>query len=136
MSRALLVEDNSLFSESFKHSLLHQFPDLEIAVATNETTARNLIEIFSPDLIFLDVHLTDGSCLDLTREVKLSSTNAIIVMLANYDIQEYKTMAHNNGADFFLSKERPLKDIINFIAEIIVLSLLRPKLIAKTIFLQ
>lgn len=104
MSKALLVGDNSPFNNFLKHSLPHQFPDLEIVEAIDESIARDLIESFSPDLIFLDIHLTNGNPLQLAREVKSSTPEAIIIMLANYYIQEYKTMGENYGADFFFIK--------------------------------
>ena len=132
MSKALLVGDNSPFSHFLRHSLPRQFPDLEIIEVTSETQARDLIESFSPDLVFLDAHLTDGNSFELSKEIKTSTSDAIIIILANYYIHEYKTMGEDYGADFFLSKEQPLNFILNFIAELIVIALLQPKNMIKT----
>jgi two-component system LytT family response regulator len=87
MIRIIIVEDEQSCSESLKRILNQNAPDAMVVAETDSVTkAIELIQGLRPDLIFLDIHLTDG----LGFEV-----------LTNTNYREFKVVfltAHDNYA--------------------------------------
>ena len=87
MIRIIIVEDEQSCSESLKRILKQNAPDAVVVAETDSVTkAIELIQGLRPDLIFLDIHLTDG----LGFEV-----------LTNTNYREFKVVfltAHDNYA--------------------------------------
>jgi two-component system KDP operon response regulator KdpE len=57
-----------------------------------------------PALLFLDIHLPDGSGLDILSRIKKDFPNLKIIMMSAYDGPREKTRAIEEGADIFISK--------------------------------
>jgi DNA-binding NarL/FixJ family response regulator len=104
MSFILIVENNDLFRRSLKEICEMYIPTLRIEEAANETEALQKIEEGPPDIIFMDIQLHGKNGLELTREIKASHPQVIIVVLTAYDLPEYEEKAIAYGADHFLVK--------------------------------
>jgi DNA-binding response OmpR family regulator len=59
---------------------------------------------FTPSLLFLDIHLPDGSGLDIIRGVKKDFPHLKIIMMSAYDGPNEQSRALEEGADIFISK--------------------------------
>ena len=57
-----------------------------------------------PGLLFLDIHLPDGSGLDSLGGIKKNFPSLKIIMMSAYDGAREKTRAIEEGADIFISK--------------------------------
>jgi len=57
-----------------------------------------------PALLFLDIHLPDGSGLDLVSRIKKDFPSLKIIMMSAYDGAREKSRAIEEGADIFISK--------------------------------
>ena len=81
-------------------------------IANTLTDCLNKLLQFSPSLIFLDIHLPDGSGLDIIRRIKSDFPSMKIIIMSAYDGTKEKGKAMEEGADIFISK--PLsRDLIN-----------------------
>lgn len=81
--------------------------------------AMDKIALVPPDLVFVDIQLPGINGLELTRMIKARNPNAIIVILSNHDLTEYRETAYRNGANYYISKESPLGDLFSLIERII-----------------
>ncbi len=66
--------------------------------------ARAALPEYAPCLIFLDVHLPDGSGLRLVEEAKNLSPPPGVVVMSAHDCVTREEAAPGKGADFFLAK--------------------------------
>ena len=65
-----------------------------------------------PALLFLDIHLPDGSGLDILGGIKKDFPSLKIIMMSAYDGPRERSRAIEEGADIFISK--PLsRDLIS-----------------------
>ena len=82
-----------------------------VAIANTLTDGlAQLIEI-KPSILFIDVHLPDGSSLDALKNIRKDHPSIKIVVMSANDGAE-KKIAIDNGADLFISK--PInKEVIN-----------------------
>ncbi len=117
--RVLIVEDSPAARESLRSALRGRFGALRIDVAAEGTEALQKMETIRPDLIFMDIRLPGENGLALTGKIKVSHPDIIIVIFTNYDLPEYREAAKREGADYFLLKDSPTKDIFKLIESIL-----------------
>lgn len=85
-------------------------------IANTLTDGLSKLKQFSPSLLFLDIHLPDGSGLDIIRGAKRDFPLMKIIMMSAYDGPKEKNKAMAEGADIFISK--PLsRDLITWSVE-------------------
>ena len=102
--RILTVDNDDSFRQILKTTLRVSLPTVAIDEATGGIEALQKIDAFLPDLIFMDIQLPGENGLTLTRKIKATHPNTIIVILTSYDKPEYREVAIRNGADRFLVK--------------------------------
>ncbi len=103
-SKTLIVEDNSTFRITFKEVLCKRFPFMVVEEAQDASEALEKVEMFLPQLVFMDVRLPGESGLELTKKIKASHPEVFIVILTDYNLPEYREAAFDSGADDFVVK--------------------------------
>jgi two-component system response regulator YesN len=105
MYKTLIVEDNATFRKTLKSILLSRFPSMVVNEAPEGTEAWKKISRAPPDLIFMDIQLPGENGLVLTRKIKGFYPHITVIILTNHDLPEYREIANQSGAEYFLSKE-------------------------------
>lgn len=102
--RAIIVEDESAASRRLVRLLNETAPHLkveEVLETVSDTVAwLNLHQ--QPDLMFCDIHLADGSCFSIFRQVETKCPVIFITAYDQYAIEAFKV----NGIDYIL---KPVK---------------------------
>jgi two-component system response regulator YesN len=120
VSRILIVEDNSTFRQTLRGLLDARFPFFHCEEAGEGKEALTKVNEFFPELIFMDIKLPGESGLELTKKIKSSHPEIIIIILTNYDLPEYRDVAMRNGADYFLSKgSSNTQDIVSLVESVV-----------------
>ncbi len=99
--KVLIVEDEVMAGNMLARTLSENFPDVEIVALTDSvrTTVSWLRSNPSPDVIFMDVALSDGDCFEIFRQVEVKSK---VVMTTAYDT--YAVKAFETGSIDYLLK--------------------------------
>jgi len=103
-NHVMLVEDNVAFRKVLRAILNAQLPSVKVSEAGGATEALDICKTDVPDLVLMDLNLADGGGLPLTRQIKLLSSDTVIVVVTNHDAPEYEAAAYQSGADGFISK--------------------------------
>ena len=119
MIRAILVEDDNEFRQCIKKIFSARYPSMQLIEAGDGMEAMSKIDLLPPDLIFMDIQLPGKNDLELTRMIKARNPNAIIVILSNHDLTEYRETAYRNGAKYYVSKDAPIGDLFSLVERII-----------------
>ena len=119
MSRALIVEDNATFRQMLKEILLDRFPEMQIAEDQDGSEIIEEIEMFRPDIVFMDIRLPAENGLDLARKVKARHPEIKVVILTSYDLPEYREAARQSKADDFVTKDSPTQDFLRLVESIL-----------------
>lgn len=99
--QSVIIEDVSSNRENLRNLLFKYCPDVDIiGEAEGVESGINLLEKASPDLVFLDVRLQDGTGFDLLE--KLENRNFEVIFVTAYD--EYALKAFQLNAIDFLMK--------------------------------
>ena len=75
--KVLIVEDEPMAQANLCRTLLREYPDMEVVGMTG--SVRETVEWLSapanrPDVIVMDVELSDGSCFEIFREEKVNAS--------------------------------------------------------------
>jgi DNA-binding NarL/FixJ family response regulator len=126
--RTLIVEDNPTFRQTLRRLLDARFPFLVCEEAGGGEEALTKVNEFLPELIFMDIKLPGESGLELTKKIKNSHPEIIIIIFTNYDLPEYRDVAMRNGADYFLSKgSSNTQDIVSLVESVVCNPNIRPE---------
>ncbi|MGN1233523.1 MAG: LytR/AlgR family response regulator transcription factor, partial [Candidatus Cryptobacteroides sp.] len=99
--KVLIVEDEPMAQANLCRTLLREYSDIEVVGMTGsvrETVAWLNNPENRPDVIFMDVELSDGDCFEIFREVEV---NARVVMTTAYDSYAVKAF-EVNSIDYLL----------------------------------
>jgi len=76
---------------------------------------------FLPNLILMDIKLRGESGLALTKQIKDKFPEIIIILLTYYDLPEYRMVAYESGADYFLGKgSSTAEEILRLVDSILI----------------
>ena len=78
----------------------------------------------------MDIRLPGENGLELTKKIKMSYPDIIIVILTSYDLPEYRQAARESKADYFVTKDSPTQDFLTLVESILPpkgIPLSRPK---------
>jgi DNA-binding LytR/AlgR family response regulator len=104
MTRALLIEDEEPAMLRLKRMIGELDPSMEIAgtLVSVKSTVEWLRRHPSPDLIFMDVQLADGSSFEVFRQVKVETPVIFVTAYDAFAVDAFKV----NGIDYLL---KPVK---------------------------
>jgi DNA-binding LytR/AlgR family response regulator len=97
--RSIIVEDEKLAAERLKRLIRKVATDIEIAAilpSIEETVSY--LEQEKPELIFMDIHLADGSSFSIFDQVKVESPIIFTTAYDEYALQAFKV----NSIDYLL----------------------------------
>jgi DNA-binding NarL/FixJ family response regulator len=121
MFKTLLVEDNLVYRSILKSALLRRFDGLKTKESSCDKGALSAVNTFGPDMVIMDIDLKCGvSGLDLIKIIKVKHPKTVVVILSHHDNLEYRTVAQENGADFFFSKSCSLENIFDCVDSVFV----------------
>jgi DNA-binding NarL/FixJ family response regulator len=118
--KTLIVEDDADFRQLLKEILSDHFPSMKLEEAVSNRQALLKTKQFSPQLIFMDTNMLNGSSLPSVKKIKKAHPETIVVALALYNIKEYEEAALLSGADYFLAKSDLTSDAIIKLVESVV----------------
>ncbi|MCJ7593503.1 MAG: response regulator transcription factor [Desulfobacterales bacterium] len=119
--KVLIVDDDDHFRQTLRELLMSRFPSFSFEEARDGKEALEKIEVFLPDLVFMDIKLPGENGLELTKKIKRTHPAMVIIILTGYDLPEYKQAAQESGADHFASKESSsAKEILGLVESILL----------------
>ncbi len=109
MTKILVVEDETSFSEALKYLLGRE--GFEVVVAETGTHALEIFDETNPDLLLLDLMLPGVSGTDVCRTIRAKSQVPIIMLTAK-DTEIDKVVGLEIGADDYVTKPYSSRELI------------------------
>ncbi|MCZ7458989.1 response regulator [Streptomyces sp. WMMC940] len=117
--RVLIVDDQAMVREGFS-VLLNAMPDIEvIGEAVNGREAVAQVDALRPDVVLMDIRMPELNGIEATREIVAADSEAKVLVLTTFDLDEYVYQALRAGASGFLLKDasaRQLADGVRVVA--------------------
>ena len=116
--RVLVVDDQTMVRAGF-HLLLADEPDIEVvAEASNGRDAVAQAARFRPDVILMDIRMPEMDGLEATRRILATDTDARVLILTTFDLDDYVFEALRAGASGFVLKDEPPEQLLGAVRTI------------------
>ena len=116
--RVLVVDDQSMVRAGFR-LLLADEPDIEVvAEASNGRDAVAQAARFRPDVILMDIRMPEMDGLEATRRILATDTDARVLVLTTFDLDDYVFEALRAGASGFVLKDEPPEQLLGAVRTI------------------
>ena len=114
-----IVEDHQLLVDAWK-SFLNNESGFKVCGASGSVEkAIDFISDLRPDIVLMDINLTDGSGIDLTQIVTNKLPKTRVIGLSIHDDMAFVKQFFSNGARGYLTKNVPGNELIIAINEVI-----------------
>lgn len=116
--RVLVVDDQTMVRAGFR-LLLADEPDIEVvAEASNGRDAVAQAARFRPDVILMDIRMPEMDGLEATRRILATDTDARVLILTTFDLDDYVFEALRAGASGFVLKDEPPEQLLGAVRTI------------------
>lgn len=117
MKRVLIVDDSEQIRERLAALLAESSQIRIVGQAGSIGEALNAVQRLEPDTVILDIRMPGGSGIDLLKEIKSRYPGIKVIMLTNFDYDQYRRQCRLLGADFFLNKTMEFEKVADTILE-------------------
>jgi DNA-binding NarL/FixJ family response regulator len=113
MKRVLIVDDSKQVRERLI-SILSEYPQVRIVgQAGNGKEALDALDDQKPDTVVLDIRLPGKSGIELLGDIKAAHPEITVIMLTNYDFEQYRKQCLQMGADYFFNKTLEFEKVVD-----------------------
>lgn len=118
--KVFVIDDSPLVRERL-HELLADIPGISLVEQVDQTsTPVEAIQAAKPDVLILDIQLTQRSGIEILEELKSSELPMVKIMLTAFPNPLYRRRCLEAGAHYFLDKAVEfdrIVDVLNSLAE-------------------
>ncbi|MEM1239070.1 MAG: response regulator [Cyanobacteria bacterium P01_H01_bin.26] len=107
--RILLVDDDEALMDRLADHLIHQ--RYAVDITGDGSSAQGYLDMFSYDLVVLDLNLPDGSGIEFCQAFRSAGYEQPILMLSATDAAQQKVQALDAGADDYVVKPFDLNEL-------------------------
>ncbi|MER6387561.1 response regulator transcription factor [Streptomyces sp. NPDC001523] len=109
--RVLIVDDQMMVREGFS-VLLNAMEDIEVVgEAVDGRQAIAQVAALRPDVVLMDIRMPEMNGLEATRRIVAADTDAKVLVLTTFDLDEYVYQALRAGASGFLLKDASARQL-------------------------
>lgn len=117
--KVLVVDDSALLRERLV-SMISELPEIaKIGQAQNASQALNSVQKLNPDVVILDIRLSEGNGIEILQKIKKENSAPITIMFTNFPYPQYRKKCKESGADFFFDKSTEFHKITRVLNKII-----------------
>jgi two-component system response regulator DevR len=115
--RVLVIDDHALIREGLRRLISRDETILLVGEAASKREALAQISHHDPDVIVVDLHLPDGSGLDVIAWARSTSQKLGIVVLTMSNMPEHIRASMQSGASAHVDKSAPIWEVLQAIRE-------------------
>ncbi len=124
--RVMLVDDNPVFLRALVNFLERQTDVQIVGIAGDGAEAVALAQGVAPQLILLDYSLPDMNGLEVLAQLREHTPGIIVIILTMLDVNGYRRVALDAGANDFVAKANVSVDLLPAIRRVTENSTLSP----------
>ncbi len=117
--KVFVVDDSAVIRQRLKRMLADEPKVQVIGEAGDARMATDAILKSKPDVVLLDLHLVDGSGIDVLESLKHNRPAPAVIILTDYPYPEYRRICLDAGADFFFVKSTEFDQVVPALNQLI-----------------
>ncbi|MBI5032696.1 MAG: response regulator transcription factor [Chloroflexi bacterium] len=118
--KVFLVDDSVVIRRRLKR-MLADVKQLQVIgeAGDAQTATTDAILEQKPDVVLLDIHLLDGSGIDVLERLKKANPTLMVIILTDYPFPQYRDKCMEAGADFFFIKSTQFDQVVPTLKQLI-----------------
>jgi DNA-binding NarL/FixJ family response regulator len=116
--RVMLVDDHEIITAGLRVILQAEHDIAVVGKASGVKEAVRKAAELKPDVVLMDVKLSDGSGIDATKQIKETSPDTQVLILTVYDDQDTVLKAVQAGAIGYVLKDIPPENLVRAIRSV------------------
>jgi len=84
-----------------------------VGEADDGIQAIDALKKLQPDTVILDIRLPGRSGIEVLKEIKTAHPEIMVIMLTNFDFDQYRKQCSQFGADHFFNKTLEFEKVMN-----------------------
>ena len=117
-TKVFVVDDSQVVRERLVNMLTEIDGVSVVGQAECPVGAIDGIVSTSPDVVVLDIHLHEGSGIDVMRGLRSRSGGIVFIVLTNFPGSQYRKAYLEAGANYFLDKLNEFKKVAEIISSL------------------
>lgn len=118
MTRILLAEDHEIVRFGLRLALEREADLKIVAEAANGRQALQLTQEYNPDVLILDVQMTELSGIDVAHQLHKANSSTRILVFSSFDTLSYILELNEMGIDGYILKDEPTEMIITAVHQV------------------
>ena len=114
-----LADDSLVIRQRLKRMVADLQEVQVIGEAGDAQEAMDAIRKQKPDVVILDIHLLNGSGIDVLQNLKKATPAPAVIVLTNYPYPQYRHKCTEVGADFFFVKSTEFDQVVPALKQLI-----------------
>ncbi|MBI4734403.1 MAG: response regulator transcription factor, partial [Rubrobacteridae bacterium] len=116
--KVLVVEDHPLMQAGIKNALERCDDIRVVGEASSRQRAIELVDATAPDIVIMDIKLTDSDGITTMKDIKARCSSAKFLMFSGFDNEQYVVKAIESGATGYLLKNVGAKELVDAVRQI------------------
>ena len=108
----LIVEDQDLMRRTLREYLQSAYPHANILEAADGAQALQACRKQAPQLVLMDVALSDANGIDLTVRIKDLQPQTAVIMVSQHSADVYVERSRAAGAFAYVTKDRVYRELL------------------------
>ena len=105
MSSIILYEKDGFISRELVQIIQNRFAHIVVKMVISCDECLTELRNFSPDIVMLGASVSDCNALDMVGQIREMRPGVCIILITDYNIDEYRKDAILKGANHIISKE-------------------------------
>ncbi len=110
--KLFVVDDSVVIRQRLKRMLSDELGIEVMGEAGDAPAATATILETKPDVVLLDIHLSNGNGIDVLHDLKKQKPAPAVIILTDYPYPEYRQLCFEAGADFFFVKSTEFDEVV------------------------
>lgn len=117
--RILLVDDHPIVTQGLAEMINHEKDLVVCGAADTPSKALDQIAALNPDLVILDISLSNSSGIEVLKSIKALSPKTRVLMLSMHDENLYAVRALRAGAAGYIMKQEATEKVLTAIRQVL-----------------
>ena len=105
MDRIILFEKNNYINKQLAQIIQDRLSHVKMKLVSSCEECMTELQVSTPDILMIDSNVSDCNSLDLIARIRQMHPGIIIILITDYDIDEYRKDAILKGANHIISRE-------------------------------
>ncbi|MFC1845330.1 response regulator transcription factor, partial [Thermodesulfobacteriota bacterium] len=105
MGKIILFDKDNYINKQLAQIIQDRLSHVKMKLVSSCEECMTELQVSTPDILMMGANVSDCNCLELIVQIRKMYPGIIIILITDYDIDEYRKDAILKGANHIISRE-------------------------------